>query len=157
VTGAVEEVGLFVTSVNTLDNIPNIVDNGKIFGDNPYWHVDPQAQLDHTVGVHATIAALKAKLAKIPIVLTDPAPDVEILSFLLPVPFWRCVRINAHYWQVYFDTNPVIRDTEPTPDYQRANSTSCFASLLPRTKSAEQYLNQTPPPLMTPDNERGIH
>ena len=31
VMGTVEEIGLFVTSINTLDNIRNIVGNGKIF------------------------------------------------------------------------------------------------------------------------------
>ena len=120
VMGTVEEVGLFVTSINTLDNIRNVVGNGKIFGDiiqnfshNPYRRVDLQAQLDHTVDVHATIAALKANLAKIPNVLTNPAPDVEILTFTLagPVLAVRPYCNNAHYWQVYFDTNRVIRDT----------------------------------------------
>jgi len=120
VTGTVEEVGLFVTSINTLDNIRNIVGNGKIFGDiiqnfstNPYRRVDLQAQLDHSVDVHATMATLKANLPKIPNVLTDPAPDVEILSFTLagPVLAVRPYCNNAHYWQVYFDTNRVIRDT----------------------------------------------
>ena len=118
--GTVEEVGLFVTSINTLDNIRNIVGNGKIFGDiiqnfttNPYRRVDLQAQLDHTVDVHATITALRANFAKIPNVLTDPAPDVEILTFTLagPVLAVRPYCNNAHYWQVYFDTNRVIRDT----------------------------------------------
>ena len=33
VMGTVEEIGLFVTSINTPDNIRNIVGNGKIFGD----------------------------------------------------------------------------------------------------------------------------
>jgi small conductance mechanosensitive channel len=120
VMGTVEEVGLFVTSINTLDNIRNIVGNGKIFGDviqnfttNPYRRVDLQAQLDHTVDVHVTMAALKANLAKIPNVLTNPAPDVEILTFTLagPVLAVRPYCSNAHYWQVYFDTNRVIRDT----------------------------------------------
>jgi small conductance mechanosensitive channel len=120
VMGTVEEVGLFVTSINTLDNIRNIVGNGKIFGDviqnfshNPFRRVDLQAQLDHTVDVHATIALLKANLAKIPNVLTSPAPDVEILTFSLagPVLAVRPYCSNAHYWQVYFDTNKVIRDT----------------------------------------------
>jgi small conductance mechanosensitive channel len=120
VMGTVEEVGLFVTSINTLDNIRNVVGNGKIFGDiiqnfshNPYRRVDLQAQLDHTVDVHATIAALKANLAKIPNVLTNPAPDVEILTFTLagPVLAVRPYCNNAHYWQVYFDTNRIIRDT----------------------------------------------
>ena len=120
VTGTVEEVGLFVTSINTLDNVRNIVGNGKIFSEiiqnfttNPYRRVDLQAQLDHTADVHKVIALLKANLAQIPNVLKDPAPDVEILTFTLagPVLAVRPYCSNAHYWQVYFDTNRVIRDT----------------------------------------------
>jgi small conductance mechanosensitive channel len=71
--GPVEKVGLFVTSVNTLDNIRNFVGLGKIFGDiiqnlttNPHRHIDLRAQLDHIVDVHPNIAALKANLAKFP-------------------------------------------------------------------------------------------
>jgi len=138
VTGTVEEVGLFVTSINTLDNIRNIVGNGKIFGDiiqnfshNPYRRVDLQAQLDHSVDVHGTIAALKANLARIPNVLAEPAPDVEILTFTLagPVLAVRPYCSNAHYWQVYFDTNRVIRDTGasaglPAPEQHFAVRTS---------------------------------
>ena len=120
VMGTVEEIGLFVTSINTLDNIRNIVGNGKIFGDiiqnfthNPYRRVDLQAQLDHTADVHQVIALLKANLAKIPNVLTNPAPDVEILTFTLagPVLAVRPYCNNKDYWQVYFDTNRTIRDT----------------------------------------------
>jgi small conductance mechanosensitive channel len=120
VTGTVEEIGLFVTSINTLDNVRNVVGNGKIFGDiiqnfstNPYRRVDLQAQLDHTVDVHQAIALLKANLAKIPNVLTNPAPDVEILTFTLagPVLAVRPYCNNKDYWQVYFDTNRTIRDS----------------------------------------------
>ncbi len=120
VTGTVEEIGLFVTSINTLDNIRNIVGNGKIFADiiqnfstNPYRRVDLQAQLDHTVNVQQAIALLKANLAKIPNVLTNPAPDVEILTFTLagPVLAVRPYCNNKDYWQVYFDTNRTIRDS----------------------------------------------
>jgi small conductance mechanosensitive channel len=120
VMGTVQEIGLFVTSINTLDNIRNIVGNGKIFGEiiqnfttNPFRRVDLQAQLDHTADVHKVIALLKANLAQIPNVLTNPAPDVEILTFTLagPVLAVRPYCNNAHYWQVYFDTNRVIRDT----------------------------------------------
>src|ERR1039457_4412742 len=142
VMGTVEEVGLFVTSINTLDNIRNIVGNGKIFADviqnfthNPYRRVDLQAQLDHTVDVHATIAALKANLAKIPNVLTNPAPDVEILTFTLagPVLAVRPYCNNKDYWQVYFDTNKVIRDTGasaglPAPEQHFAVRTSAAAN-----------------------------
>src|ERR1039457_4317505 len=61
VMGTVEEIGLFVTSINMLDNIRNIVGNGKIFAEiiqnfttNPFRRVDLQAQFDHTVDVHGT-------------------------------------------------------------------------------------------------------
>ena len=142
VMGTVEEIGLFVTSINTLDNIRNIVGNGKIFADiiqnfttNPYRRVDLQAQLDHTVDVHQTIALLKANLAKIPNVLTNPAPDVEILTFTLagPVLAVRPYCNNKDYWQVYFDTNKVIRDTGasaglPAPEQHFMVRTSAAAN-----------------------------
>jgi len=142
VMGTVEEIGLFVTSINTLDNIRNIVGNGKILGDiiqnfttNPFRRVDLQAQLDHTVDVHRTIALLKTNLAAIPNVLTNPAPDVEILTFTLagPVLAVRPYCNNAHYWQVYFDTNRVIRDTGanaglPAPEQHFAVRTSAAAN-----------------------------
>jgi len=138
VMGTVEEVGLFVTSINTLDNIRNIVGNGKIFAEiiqnfshNPFRRVDLQAQLDHTADVHKVIALLKANLAQIPNVLTNPAPDVEILTFTLagPVLAVRPYCNNAHYWQVYFDTNRIIRDTGanaglPAPEQHFAVRTS---------------------------------
>lgn len=138
VMGTVEEVGLFVTSINTLDNIRNIVGNGKIFAEiiqnfttNPYRRVDLQAQLDHTADVHKVIALLKANLAQIPNVLTSPAPDVEILTFTLagPVLAVRPYCSNTNYWQVYFDTNRVIRDTGanaglPAPEQHFAVRTS---------------------------------
>ncbi len=138
VMGTVEEIGLFVTSINTLDNIRNIVGNGKIFAEiiqnfshNPFRRVDLQAQLDHTADVHKVIALLKSNLAQIPNVLTNPAPDVEILTFTLagPVLAVRPYCNNANYWQVYFDTNRVIRDTGagaglPAPEQHFAVRTS---------------------------------
>jgi small conductance mechanosensitive channel len=119
VTGTVEEVGLFVTSINTLDNVRNVVGNGKIFGDviqnfshNAYRRVDLQAQLSHSVDPHQAIAILKAGLAKIPNVIADPAPSVEILTFTLagPVLAVRPFCNNKDYWQVYFDSNTLIKD-----------------------------------------------
>jgi small conductance mechanosensitive channel len=142
VMGTVDEIGLFVTSINTLDNIRNIVGNGKIFSDviqnfthNPFRRVDLQAQLDHTADVHQVIALLKANLAKIPNVLTNPAPDVEILTFTLagPVLAVRPYCNNKDYWQVYFDTNKVIRDTGagaglPAPEQHFMVRTSAAAN-----------------------------
>ena len=120
VMGTVHEVGLFVTSIDTLDNVRNIVGNGKIFGDviqnfsaNPYRRVDLTAQLAHGVDVHVAMTLLKDALKKIPNVVDMPAPDVEILTFTLagPVLAVRPYCNNRNYWQVYFDSNRVIKDT----------------------------------------------
>jgi small conductance mechanosensitive channel len=126
VMGTVEEVGLFVTSINTLDNIRNIVGNGKIFGDviqnfstNAYRRVDLTAQLSHGVDPHQAIAILKAGLKKIPNVMDDPAPSVDIHTFTLagPVLAVRPFCDNKHYWQVYFDTNMLIKDSFTTAGF----------------------------------------
>jgi small conductance mechanosensitive channel len=119
VTGTVKEIGLFVTAVNTLENVLTIVGNNKIFSDtiqnfssNPYRRVDRMAQLNHSVDHNAAIRLLKERLAKIPNVIADPPPDVEILDFNLAGPV-LAVRPYCHtdqYWQVYFDTNRAIRE-----------------------------------------------
>ena len=120
VTGTVEAIGLFGTTLNTPDNVKTIVGNGKIFGDtiqnfsaNPYRRVELTAQLAHGVDPQAAIALLKPGLAQVPNVMAEPAPDVEILTFNLSgaVLAVRPYCNNAHYWQVYFDTNRLIRDT----------------------------------------------
>src|SRR5262245_11409841 len=120
VTGTVEEVGLFVTALDTPDNIRTYVGNSKVFGDtvqnfstNPYRRVDLVAQLGHSVDPAGAVRLLKERLARIPNVLTTPAPDVEILQFTAagPVLAVRPYCSNAHYWQVYFDTNRTIRES----------------------------------------------
>jgi small conductance mechanosensitive channel len=126
VTGTVHEVGLFASSIDTLDNVRNIVGNAKIFGDviqnfstNPYRRVELTAQLAHGVDVHTAMAVLKKALAAIPNVMTNPAPDVEILTFNLagPVLAVRPYCNNKDYWQVYFDTNRLIKETFTTAGF----------------------------------------
>jgi len=120
VTGTVKEIGLFVTAINTLENVLTIVGNNKIFADtiqnysvNPYRRVDLKAQLNHAVDHTAAIRLLKERLARIPNVKPDPAPEVEILEFNLagPVLAVRAYCHTDHYWQVYFDTNRAIRES----------------------------------------------
>lgn len=119
VTGDVREIGLFVTAIDTPDNIRVFVGNNKIFSDsiqnytnNPYRRVDLTAQIAHGVDPHDAIERLAARVAKIPNVQQDPAPSVEILTFnpmgtvIAVRPFCH----NDHYWQVYFDTNRTIVD-----------------------------------------------
>ena len=119
VTGTVEEIGLFATALNTPDNVKTIVGNGKVFGDtiqnfsaNPYRRVELTAQLAHSVDPAAAVALLKPALTKLPNVMTEPAPDVEIMTFN-PMGAVLAVRpycANRYYWQVYFDTNRLIRE-----------------------------------------------
>lgn len=120
VLGNVREVGLFVTSIDTLDNVRTYVGNNKLFSDNiqnftanPFRRVDLMAQLSHGTDHRAAIQILKERLVKIPNVIPQPAPDVEILQFNLagPVLAVRPYCHNDHYWQVYFDTNRLIRES----------------------------------------------
>lgn len=119
VTGTVEEVGLFVTKINTPDNVLTMIGNSKIFSDtiknfssNKFRRVDLTAQLDHGADVGKATEILKAAMAKIPNVVTSPAPDVEIVTFTLagPVLAVRPYCHTDHYWQVYFETNAAIRN-----------------------------------------------
>jgi small conductance mechanosensitive channel len=120
VVGTVHEIGMFATTIDTPDNIRTFVGNNKIFSNNiqnftanPYRRVDLKAQLNHSVDHAQAIKLLQERLAKIPNVLTDPAPDVEILEFNLagPVLAVRPYVHNDNYWQVYFDTNRIIRES----------------------------------------------
>jgi len=120
VTGTVREIGLFVTTIDTPDNVQTFIGNNKVFGDNiqnfsanPYRRVELVAQLGHGVDPQDAISRLKSGLVAIPNVLTNPAPDVEILEFngAGPILAVRPYCNNTHYWQVYFDTNKLIRST----------------------------------------------
>jgi small conductance mechanosensitive channel len=137
VTGTVTEIGLFTTSITTPDNVLTIVANNKIFSDNiqnfsanPYRRVDLLAQLHHNVDHNDAIARLKARLSRIPNVITNPVPDVEIITFNLagPVLAVRPYCNNEHYWQVYFDTNKAIREAFGEAGYPIPEQRYAFSS-----------------------------
>jgi small conductance mechanosensitive channel len=118
-TGTVKEVGLFVSAINTPDNVLTLVGNSKIFSDtiqnfstNAFRRVDLKAQLSGAADHAAAMALLREKVSTIPNVLANPGVDVGILEFNLvgPVLAVRPYCHTDHYWQVYFDTNLVIRE-----------------------------------------------
>jgi len=134
VTGTVDAIGLFGTTINAPDNVHTIIGNNKIFADtiqnfsvNPYRRVDLTATISNSVDHRDAIRLIKQGLAAIPNVLASPAPDVDVLQFT-PAGPQLCVRpycANQHYWQVYFDTNRLIREAfgeagfpVPVPAYQ---------------------------------------
>jgi small conductance mechanosensitive channel len=69
----VEEVGLFVTTVDTPDNIRTFVGNNKLFSDNiqnfstnPYRRVELVAQVSGAADPKAVAATLKARSSRFP-------------------------------------------------------------------------------------------
>ena len=79
---------------------------------NPFRRVDLKCQLSGAADHKAAMALLREKIAMIPNVLPEPKVDVEILDFTLvgPVLAVRPYCHNDNYWQVYFDTNKVLRE-----------------------------------------------
>jgi small conductance mechanosensitive channel len=133
VVGTVDSIGLFGTTINSSDNVLNIVGNNKIFSDtiqnfsaNPYRRVDLTATISNAVDHHHAMRILKEGLKKIPNVLAAPEPTVDVLQFTPAGPV-LCVRPyckNDDYWQVYFDTNRMVREAfgdagfpAPAPSY----------------------------------------
>jgi len=119
VTGTVEAVGLFGTVINTPDNVHTIVGNNKVFAEtiqnfsaNPYRRVDMTATISNAVDHRVAIRVLKERLSAVPHVLPTPLPDVDVLEFT-PAGPKLCVRPYCrpeHYWDVYFETNRLIRE-----------------------------------------------
>ncbi len=118
VTGTVREIGLFATVLDTPDNVHTTIGNNKIISDtivnfstNGFRRVELKCQISGAADLRAVIAKLQEKLATIPNVMKEPKPDVEILEFNLvgPVLAVRPYCHTDHYWQVYFDTNKVLK------------------------------------------------
>jgi small conductance mechanosensitive channel len=117
IEGTVVEIGMFVTAIDTPDNVRTFVGNNAVFGgtiknfsNNAHRRVELVAQLSSDADWKKVITELQTRLAKIPNVVANPAPDVYILTFSERGPV-LCVRPHCHtdhYWQVYFDTNALI-------------------------------------------------
>lgn len=117
ITGTVEEVGMFVSTINTPDNVKKIIPNAKIFGDimtnysaHPYRRVELVAQLDNTADVEKAIQLLKEGMRDVANQYPGKPADVEVLEFSERGPR-LAVRPYTHtdtYWDVYFATNRKI-------------------------------------------------
>jgi len=117
VEGTVKEVGMFVTSITSIDNVIHYVPNGKLFNDtiknysaNPYRMVELVAQLDNSADVAQAIKLLKEAIKSVPNQMEGVEADVEVLEFSERGPRLavRPYTEVTNYWQVYFDTNRMI-------------------------------------------------
>ncbi len=117
-TGTVEEIGMFVTTINTPDNVRTFVGNNKIFSEtiqnfssNSYRRVDITAPVAHSVNIKEAMAQITASVGKIQNVVGLPEPDIKILGYnasgcvLAIRPYCH----TDNYWQVYFDTHEVVK------------------------------------------------
>jgi small conductance mechanosensitive channel len=118
VSGVVDEIGLFATTITTGDGVRTFVGNNKLFSDNiqnftasNVRRVDRTMLLAHGVDVEDATARIRAAVQSIPNVLPDPAPEIFIMDFtpsgtLLAVrPFTRPEHVPA----VGARTNDAIR------------------------------------------------
>ncbi len=124
ISGTVREIGLFVTSIVTADNVLTYVGNNRLFSGNvqnysatPFRRVDLTIQLLPGVDSEVVTMRLRQRLRQIPHLLDTPAPVIEILAFnivgtavALMLAVRPCCR-NEHYVQVFFDTTRAIQDT----------------------------------------------
>jgi small conductance mechanosensitive channel len=117
VTGEVKAIGLFMTALNTGENLRTFVGNSKVLAENivnystnGYRRVDLRAQLAFGVDPRDAIARLTERISAIPNVLSTPAPQIAINEFgpSGPVLAVRPFCATEHYLQVYFDTNAAI-------------------------------------------------
>lgn len=121
ISGIVKEIGLFVTAIDTADQVLTYVGNNKLLADNvqnfsanTFRRVDLAATLPASANLERMMAELRERVREVPNVLPSPAPVVEILTINLVGGTILAVRPfchHEHYWQVYFDTNRVISQT----------------------------------------------
>ena len=88
VTGTVDEIGMFATTLTTSDGVKTFVGNNKLFADNIQnfsasliRRIDRTMLLAHGVDIDDAIARVRAALVEIPNVLQTPAPEVFVLEF----------------------------------------------------------------------------
>jgi small conductance mechanosensitive channel len=78
---------------------------------------------------------LQTRIRQISNVLTQPAPDIEILKLdaAVPVLAVRPYCHNDNYWQVYFDTNKIIPETFTDAGYPVPEEHFLFTGLSKAT------------------------
>jgi small conductance mechanosensitive channel len=117
IEGWVKELGLFGTTIVSIDNVVHVVGNNKVFNDTiknysslPYRRVDCEARVAFGADISDAIHRIHDSIKTVSNVLTHPQPEVEISKFTVegPLVTVRAYTANETYWQVYFDLNRII-------------------------------------------------
>ena len=119
VTGKVREIGIFVTTITTLDNVKIIVPNTTISGGTiKNFSANPTRRIDLVMGVgygddlNVAIATINTVLGEESRVLADPAPQVAVSelgdsSVNIVVRPWVQ---SEDYWDVRFDLTKELKE-----------------------------------------------
>ncbi|HHI2554947.1 TPA: small-conductance mechanosensitive channel MscS [Klebsiella aerogenes] len=120
VSGTVEEVHIFSTTLRTADNKIVVIPNGKIMStDITNFTRHPKRRVDLLIGVayNTEVAHVKRVLSDVvkadPRILHDMDSTIR-LSEMAPSSLNYVVRVwtsNAHYWDVYYDLMENIKTT----------------------------------------------
>ncbi len=118
VSGIVEEIGIFTTTMRTPDNREIIIPNGEIFGGTITNYSNRETRrVDMVFGIGYDDDLLKAKKIIMRIldeddrVLDEPAPTVtvgELADSSVNFKVWPWCK-TADYWDVYGDTHEKIK------------------------------------------------
>ena len=119
VTGTVVEIGLFVTTFLTPDNVITYVGNSKIlsstvknYSASDSRRVELVGNLKRSKDLERTMAEVRERLLQVPNVLAVPAPEVNVSSFdehcctLAIRPYTH----SDNFFQVQFDATNAMRD-----------------------------------------------
>jgi len=118
VLGTIQEIGVFATIINTLENKKAIVVNSTITGENIiHYTANGTLRVDMTFGIgygddiDLAISIMKGVLDGDDRVLKDPAPTVALFEHgdssvnFVCRPFVK----PEHYWDVWFDTHKAVK------------------------------------------------
>lgn len=117
--GFVQEVGLFVTKLDTLQNVRVFIGNSRLLSENlqnlsvnPFTRVDLQIILPYGVDAREAVRALDERVRQIPGVSDKRLPEIGISEFTLHGPLLAVRPFCApeSYPSVFFETNLVIRE-----------------------------------------------
>ena len=119
VTGTVEEIGMFVSSILAADHVRNIVPNSKLFGDtiqnfssHAYRRVDLTLQLDQGADVDRAMDLIRGALRGIDHQVEGLAPELVVLEINAwgPKLAVRPYALSSHFVQVRAECNRILAE-----------------------------------------------
>jgi len=119
VTGTVEEIGMFMSSILAVDHVRNIVPNSKLFGDtiqnfssHAYRRVDLTLQLEQGADVDQAMDMIRGALREIDHQVDGLAPELVVLEINAwgPKLAVRPYALSSHFVQVRAECTRILAE-----------------------------------------------